>query len=419
MMDTNYEGKARSNASEIEHEIEKLRELYSRHNFREFWAHTKQVVEMFKILKPLLKEDRERLWSNYSSLCEAVKHEREKRREEAKSNASQIEREIENLRYNHLDRNAPNISPIIPFPVTRYYYHEFWTHAKQVSEMFKGLSLLKEDRERLWSNYRSICDDVRRKQDEEHHESSKNRESIERLITDAYWHAKGSRDKEELEKAKSMQTETLRMMRESRLLKEDREAVWKYWKEVNEKIFFERQGLQESNFLHAKGDAGRCLNTAYHGDPYEALEEIKEVQRSLHGVYMNRDQRNEIHEILSNAWDKATSRIGEIKEEKRKKHEEWLHRQEERKKKYEEWRERTESNIERWENNIEKAEHYISSLEEQIDRLEDEAANARTEEYAERVRGWIEEKQEKIENVRENIRGWEEKIYSAKEKLNR
>jgi len=97
---------------------------------------------------------------------------------------------------------------------------------------------------------------------------------------------------------------------------------------------------------------------------------------------MSRDQRHEIYDTLSDAWNRATSRIVEIKEEKRRKREEWLQRQEERKRKYEEWRERMESNIERWENNIEKAEEYISRLEEQIDRLEEDEANARTDEYA-------------------------------------
>jgi hypothetical protein len=49
---------------------------------------------MFKTLK-LLREDRERLWTNYSNICESVKHEMESKREEAKSNASTIEHEIE------------------------------------------------------------------------------------------------------------------------------------------------------------------------------------------------------------------------------------------------------------------------------------------------------------------------------------
>lgn len=333
-------------------------------------------------------------------------------KEKARSNASKIEHEIENLRYNHIDSNAPLFT-------TRYHYREFWSHAKEISEMFKSLRLSREDRERLWSRYRDICNDVKRKQDEERRESSRNREIIEFLITDAYHQAEGSRDKEELDKAKSMQSETLKLMKERRLLRGDREHCWKYWREVNEKIFWKRHELQESNFLHAKEVASRCLNTAYYGDPYEALGEIKEAQRAMHGVYMSKDQRHEIHDMLGDAWSKATSRIGEIKEEKRRKHEEWLRRKEERERKYQEWRERMESNIQRWENNIEKAEYTISKIEANIDKLEDMVANARTDEYADRVRGWIEENYQKIQDIRESIREWERKIYSARGKLDR
>lgn len=346
--------------------------------------------------------------------------------EEARSNASTIEREIENLRDNHLDSNAPLFT-------TRYHYREFWSHAKEVSEMFKSLKLLREDRERLWGSYQSICEDVKRKQNEEQEESSRNREIIESLITDAYYQAEGSGDKEDLDKAKSMQSETLQLMKERRLFREDREHCWKYWREVNEKIHWKRHSLWESNFLHAKEDASRCLNTAHYGDPYEALGEIKEVQRSLRGVYISKDQRHEIYDTLGDAWNKSTSRIGEIKEEKRRKHEawlqrqeerkrkheEWLHRKEERERKYQEWRERMESNIERWENNIEKAEHAISKIEANIDKLEDMAANARTDEYADRVRGWIDENYQRVQDIRESIREWESKIYSAKGKLSR
>ena len=196
-MDENYKEKARSNASEIKHEIENLQELGSHHKYHEFWNHSKQIVEMFKTLKPIFREDRERLWSSYSNICEIVKQEMASRREESKSNASKIGHEIENLRYSHTDSNAPLFS-------TRYHYREFWSHAKEVSEMFKSLRLLREDRERLWSRYRGICDDVKRKQDEERQESNRNREIIESLITDAYHQAGGSSDKIELDKAKSM-----------------------------------------------------------------------------------------------------------------------------------------------------------------------------------------------------------------------
>ncbi len=396
--------KSKSNATLIEKEIGSLRELYSTHQYREFWTHNKQVVEMFRTLGPLIREDRERLWSSYSSLYETARNEAESKRNETKTNASKIEHEIESFQSSHYESGL--------LGNRTYRYGEFWAHAKGITEMFKTLKpLLREDREQLWERYQSVCEDVKRKQNEEREESRRNREIIESLITDAYHQAGGESgpmgvqvDKEDLDKAGSTQTDALRRMKETRFFREDREALWKYWKETNEKIFWKRHETQESNFLHAKEEASSAIDTAYYGDPYEALKKIKEVQGSLRGAYINRSQRHELYGTLGDAWDKATSRIGEVKEEKRTKHEEW--------------RERMESNIERWESNVEKAEGYISSLEEQISRLEGEEANA-SERHAEKIRGWIEEKQEKIEEVREQIKELEEKLYSVKDKLNR
>jgi len=70
------------------------------------------------------------------------------RDEEARKNASQIERVIESLRYNHLDPNAANILYITQ---ARYRYHDFWEHAREVNDRFKHTRPLKEDRERLTS----------------------------------------------------------------------------------------------------------------------------------------------------------------------------------------------------------------------------------------------------------------------------
>ena len=44
----------------------------------------------------------------------------------------------------------------------------FWNHAKQISDLFRSLKpLTREDREELWSEFRTICDDVKEKQESE------------------------------------------------------------------------------------------------------------------------------------------------------------------------------------------------------------------------------------------------------------
>lgn len=356
-----------------------------------------------------------------------AKQNREKNKEEVKSNSSEIEREIENLRSNHLydiDTNPSSSNPFSMgsmlsylFPKKTYNYHEFWEHAKRISDMFKNRNLLKEDRQRLWLSYKNLCDSVKEKQNEECNESERARNDIEFIIKSAYSQCEGSSTIDDLNKAKSLQSEALKKMKEIRLYKKDRQTLWEYWKETNEKIFQKQKEIGESNFLRVKEDISTCINMARYGNPYETLKKIKEFQGTLHNLYLNRDQRNEIYKTLSSMWDTALSKISEIKEEKRRRQGEWLQRQEEKKKKYEEWRERTESSIERLEYRIMERQDYISRLEEEIDKLESEIARTRSDKYANKANEWIREKQEKIMKIRESVKNLEEKRDLARRKL--
>lgn len=403
-MGNDYGEKAQYNTSKIQQGINGLQKLVSQHSYKGFWGNAKEVVELFKTLKPLKKEDREQLWSVYSNICETAKQEMAVRKEEARSNASKLEQKIENIRYNYLDANAP-------FLTKRYYCREFWEHAKEISQMFKT-NLLRKDREMLWSKYSNLCEEVKGQQKEEYSESKKSREIIMSLINSNYNQAEGSSNLEHLREARSMQSEILGIMKEKRLRREDRTYCWDWWKKVNKIISQKHQELGEKNFLYVKGEAGRCLDTSYYGDPYDVLKEIKETQSNIRELYMGREQRSEIRRILNDAWNRASSRISKMKEEKRRKHEEYLQ-------KHSNWQERMEGNIQRWEGNIRKCQDYISSLESQISRLEDEEAGARTDEYANRVRGWITEKYQKIEEVRGSLSGLEEKIASVRGKMRR
>ncbi len=287
--------------------------------------------------------------------------------------------------------------------MTRYHYHGFWLHAKEVSGIFKSLKLSKDDRGRLWASYSSLCDDVKGSQNIERDESKGNSRDIEFHISEAFKQANFADDREGLDEAMSMQSEALRLMKERRLFGEDRNRLWKCWLEANGRISQKRKEVQKSNYRQAEDEAGSCWNDAEYGNPHNTLKRIREYRESLHEVYIDKEQRHYVYNILDKAWERALARIGELKEENIRKHEEW--------------RKRTEGNLNRWETNIEKSEQYISSLEGQISRLEVEESDAKTDDHAERVRGWIEEKQEKIAEVMGQIKEWEEKIYSARGKI--
>ncbi len=398
------------NVHAIEKELENIQKLRSNREYREFWNQVREMPGMFKQLR-LPREERERLWSEYSDICESAKREVKEHKEKEKDNASKLEKALQGLTYDHtyekpLDESLLDllINPLPAlFPEKRYRYHEFWLHAKEISEMFKSLRLSRDDRERLWSGYSGLCENVKRMQNEIRAESEKRRGTFQSLIQDAYNQAGGASNREELDKARAMQTENLKLMKESELVGKDRGPLWKFWKMTNDKIHSRREEVQESNFLNAGREMSSIYNTAEHGDPYAAINEIKEIHKTLPGLYVNRGQKNELYTTLNNAWESATKRVGEIKEKK--------------KINYEEWRERTEGHIERWERNKEKTEDFISRLENQIYRLEGEEGDARTSEYASKVRGWIEEKEEKIESGRNYLLELEEKLYSAREKL--
>lgn len=73
-----YEEKANDNYTRIKGEIEQLSISHWRiphviRNYGSFWIHAKEISRMFKELKPLRKENREELWSIYSTICEEVK----------------------------------------------------------------------------------------------------------------------------------------------------------------------------------------------------------------------------------------------------------------------------------------------------------------------------------------------------------
>ena len=75
-MNNYWAEKADQNASTLEREIDELSnghwDMFSR-DYRSFWAHAKRISQLFRELKPLRKEDREDLWSRFSSTCDETK----------------------------------------------------------------------------------------------------------------------------------------------------------------------------------------------------------------------------------------------------------------------------------------------------------------------------------------------------------
>ncbi|MFH1652543.1 MAG: hypothetical protein ABIE74_00645 [Pseudomonadota bacterium] len=100
-----YDEIARVNAKAVESAIQSLAaghwDMFKR-QYKEFWAHARQVSDMFKTLKPLCHEDRERLWEKFSSVCEEVKRKQhsdyDTRKFKSEQHRNDIIREAESAR---------------------------------------------------------------------------------------------------------------------------------------------------------------------------------------------------------------------------------------------------------------------------------------------------------------------------------
>ncbi len=151
-------GDPEENARAIEAELRSIASAYEDGQFGTFWRQVKQVSDMFKTLKPIRREDRERLWKELGTLCDNAKDQQAKLDDQSKANAHSLEGEIQSLASQHW-------SGIM---CTQRDYGAFWAHAKEVSQMFKTLKpIRREERERLWQKFSAACEETRDRQNSE------------------------------------------------------------------------------------------------------------------------------------------------------------------------------------------------------------------------------------------------------------
>ncbi len=275
---------------------------------------------------------------------------------QSKENAGYLGKEIDRLEAGYWDN-------------LKFDYNAFWERAKQISAAFKERKpLSKEDRERLWGKFDNICKETKRRQNQEWStrrlQSKNKKELIETRIREASNYIGGAYNNEHLSKSKSLLNEALEIMKDGwsgrsaleqiindvtgdigNLLREDRESCWQKWREANQALYYKRQSISENNYRQIKSKAYEALSAASDGDPREALSKVKETQIELKDVYIDRVQRGEIRQLLNESWNKATYRLNLVREEKRRK--------------YEEWRSRAENNIERWSELLRKNEGIV------------------------------------------------------------
>ena len=274
---------------------------------------------------------------------------------------------------------------------------DFWAQVKELKNLIRTLAPLPTaERQRVRSELDDLCQKAKGIQEDMDNDSRVKRELVESKIEDARRRTKG--DAADLREARTLLNEALEWMKNGwsgfnaptqltsfspgRMNRQDHDACWKQWQEVNESIGWKRRELGDLNYDTCKSDAMEASGNA-EISPKLAKEQVKSLQQKMKGMSMSRDQFDEIHHILDSVWQRA------------------LHTTQQR---HDEWRDRMLGQIEKKQELIERSEELISRLEDQIDACREQEANARTEEFADRVRGWIEEKTEIIRS-KERFKG--------------
>ncbi len=325
--------------------------------------------------------------------------------EQAKANAATLEGKIRLLEATE----TGFITDLTEIFVNRD-YGKFWGQVKETNELFKSLKpIKKEDREQLWERLNRVCEEVKRKQNQEYEtkgKASKSEKDIIRdLVKQAHNWGDGARETEDIRQGNSRLRQAMDKLKGNRvLLKQDHEECFQAWEEAKNALNYGRERILENNWNHIHSDINDILHKAQYGNPYEAQDDIKEFNKStMKGVSLSSGKYQEARDLLDLAWRTASERIAEEKRGKNSR--------------AEEWRSRQESHIERWQTSIEKAEATISRIQDEIrdcGRMQSEAA---TSEFADTVQGWIYEKEEKIRVREDSIRDLEGKIRDVEQKL--
>lgn len=167
------------NARSLEAEINRLQSDYSGPlglwcQYRDFWAHARRISTMFK--KPLLREDRERLWSAFSDAYEETKTAQARERE-ARLHDSREKRELVMSKIREAYFQAARAASSAEFAQADALLSEALAWMKNGWEGFNTVTQLisstistgimtREDREECWSSWKEAKELLRLRRDE-------------------------------------------------------------------------------------------------------------------------------------------------------------------------------------------------------------------------------------------------------------
>jgi hypothetical protein len=337
----------------------------------------------------------------------------------AKANAEVIRAEVTRIKSRLEDRD-------------HIHFAEFWAQAREITSMFKTFKPLEvEEREKLWAEFHALCEETRSLQEDHRvitkRASKRKKAAVETLIHEASAIVQGEDGDRDLDRAQAILNKALDLMKASpakekspaavpesaeppeedidaiRLIRSDREACWKQWVEVREAVKVLRKAMRSEIAKTVKQEASEILTAAEQDDPHDVQNRVKTMQQELKTSPLSNNEREKVREMLRIVWEKASDRIAQEKQEKKRKHQEWA--------------ERMKEHLVRWETTVLKNDVVHGRIRSEIVDLEERVEASRDEAQNEKMLGWIREKGERLEKLETAKAELEEKIRVVRSKL--
>ena len=187
------------------------------------------------------------------------------------------------------------------------------------------------------------------------------------------------------------------------LLGPDRRACWDRWRKVRDALKHVRAVQQEQDYQALAAPVVEVNEYARSGDAYEAVRRVKELQARLGKAYLRRGQFEVLRKRLSEAWQAAQARIGELRRERAARRNEW--------------RARMEGHLARWRGTLGQKRAQRESLLRQLEALEGAEPGAHPEEAAAQAHGRRQGLVERLHRTEESIAELDERIRATSGKL--
>ena len=343
------------------------------------------------------------------------------------------------------DANAPNISEQALAKLeqkvtalesldlqTLTTFKQFWADAKDLNELIRSSRFIDPE---VLSAYRqrvdAVCEKVKAHQDElalktdkvsqtkRAYVEAKIQEAKDLIQSDNQKSQKILRDalaclKDDWSNAKELQLEEAE--RNVRMTRDDHDACWLLWKQVNEECFVRFKEQKQNNYIAISNDVYTLGETVENADPRDALDAIKDFQKKLKGLVLEKTDWEELRLTLNKYWERADQRFkalkGQLKEGR-------MRRASHMERRIEFWKTRQDANIQKFNELISKNFDVITRIEQHIEKLQGDLIAARSEQFKEKVQGWINEQQEKIAAIQKANRELNEKIADIEDKMSK